>query len=485
MNVDTLAGLYMSGQYDAVVRNADTVLSTGKNGERAHRLTGLALARLGRYGEARRNIEAAMSLTPRNATITSWLPADMLHSFLSATPDFSWVSYQLAITAFNKGQLDEAVTRATTLVQDAEAPQPIRSAAVELLCEFHRRRLPLKDAVEAIEQALDQATAFIEIPAAGLFRGAIAYERGDLDIAEASLSVVAGEASAGLVERVKPAEGAATFRAHLQRPSGALQLYFRWRGRQSVVDPVKPTIHDRLVILCAAEGRDVAVLASSFMASVLHHCGDVIVHLHIVNPTDESTAVLADLRTQVPWLRVSTSSEAFAFSAPQPYYAAVRYLIAPEILALYKLPVVVVGIDSVFVKSPSAGLAALAGTDIALMRSPRDRLEYPWTKIATRCAYFAPFAGAFSYLADVGRFFWDVYDPAGKKNCTWIDRNALQYAAAASESGRIRIGDLGRASLDKTIETRSAMEQKQDFGKRMNARYPLSGLQKRRAAPQK
>ena len=198
MNVDTLAGLYMSGQYDAVVRNADALLSTGKNGERAHRLTGLALARLGRYGEARRNIEAAMSLTPRNATITSWLPADMLHSFLSATPDFSWVTYQLAITAFNKGQLDEAVARATTLVQDAEAPQPIRSAAVELLCEFHRRRLPLKDAVEATEQALDQATAFIEIPAAGLFRGAIAYERGDLDIAEASLSVVAGEVSAGL-----------------------------------------------------------------------------------------------------------------------------------------------------------------------------------------------------------------------------------------------------------------------------------------------
>jgi hypothetical protein len=479
LNVDALVNLYTSGKYDSVVRFSADLPADGRSHERAFRVAGLSLIRLGRYAEARRKIETAMALCPRTAVIRSWLPREMLQSLLADAPDFGWATYQLAIVAFENREFDAAVTLASALADDDAAP--IRSAAVELLCELHRRRLPRRDAVGEIARTLDRASAHVGAPTAALFRGIIAYESDDLDGAEAAFAVVAADTTTGLADRIKAAQGAATFRTRLHNPSAAQALYFGRRTRQSMEDLAEVRGDDRVVVLCAADGRYFALFAQSFVASVLHRCGDTIIHVHIVNPTPESAATLEGIRRQVTWARISTSTEIVDFAAPRPYYATARFLIAPEILAAYRLPVISADIDAVFVKSPRAGLDQLAGADVGVKFNPVDRLEYPWTKVFATYAYFAPFAGAFEYLSEVGRYFWDNYDPSGKKGCWWIDQNALLYAAVAAKAGRVRVRDLGRTAVDKIVEANQPMEQKQEFIRRVSARYPLQDLQKRRA----
>jgi len=482
LNVDALVTLYVDGKYDTVVKISDELPADNKGHERAFRVAGLSLIRLGRYEEARRKIETAMALAPQTSTIRSWLPPEMLQSFLADAPGFGWATYQLAILAFENRDFASAVKLASTLVDDKATSDPIRSAAVEMICDLHRRQLPCWEAVREIGQLLDRAGAHVAAPTAALFRGIIAYANDDPDGAEAAFSVVAADTTTGLADRMKAAQGATTFHTRLQNPLSAHKRYVDWRQRQSITDLVEPARGDRFIILCAADGRYFALFAQSFIASALHRCGDTIIHMHIVNPTAESAATLQAIRRQIPWARISTSTEVVDFSAPRPYYATARFLIAPEVLAAYKLPLVSADIDAVFVKSPLGGLHQLANADVGVKFNPLDRLEYPWTKVFATYAYFAPFAGAFEYLFNVGKYFWDTYDPSGKKNCWWIDQNALLYSCTRAKPGRVRVRDLGSTAVDKIVEANQPMEQKQDFIKRVSARYPLQDLQKHRAA---
>ena len=481
MNVDALVSLYVSGKYDAVIKVAEELAPDNRGHERAFRVAGLSLIRLGRYGEARRKIETAMVLSPQTSTVRSWLPRELLQSLLTDAPDFGWAMYQLAVLAFENRDFASAMTLTSALVDDAETPAPLRSAAVEILCELYRRQLPWRDAAREIEHTLDRTAAHVAAPTAALFRGAMAYANGNSDGAEAAFSVVAADATAGVVERIKAARGVATFRTRLQEPAAAQKAFFDWRRRQSMADLAEPTPSDRFVLLCAADGRYVAMFAQSFIASALHQCGDTIIHMHIINPTAESAAALQAIRRQIPWVRISTSTETVDFPAPRPYYATARFLIAPEVLAAYKLPLIAADIDVAFVKSPLAGVRQIGNTDVGIKFNPSDRLEYPWIKVLATCTYFAPFASAFEYLADVGKYFWDNYDPVGRKKCWWINRNALLYASTGAKQTRLRICDLAGTALDKVVEGSRPTEQKQDFIKRVSGRYSLQGLQKRRA----
>lgn len=482
MNVDALVSLYVSGKYDAVIQVSEELATDNKGHERAFRVAGLSLIRLGRYEEARRKIETAMVLSPQTSTVRSWLPQELLQSLLTDAPDFGWAMYQLAILAFDNRDFASAMKLASTLVDDDETPTPLRSAAVELLCELQRRQMPGREAIREIERILDRTATQVAAPTAALFRGVIAYEKGDVADAEAAFSIVAADATTGVTDRIKAAQGVATFRTGLRNPSAAHKLFFDWRRRQSITDLAEPTRDDRFVLLCAADGRYFAMFAQSFVASALHRCGDAIIHMHIINPTAESAAALQAIRREIPWARISTSTETVNFTAPRPYYAMARFLIAPEVLAAYKLPLIATDIDVVFVKSPLAGVRELANADVGIKLNPLDRLEYPWIKVLSTCAYFTPFAGAFDYLSEVGRYFWDSFDPTGKKNCWWINHNALLYARARAAQGRVRIRDLAGTAIDKIVEVNQPTEQKQDFIKRVSARYPLQDLQKRRAA---
>ncbi len=482
MNVDALVALYASGKYESIAKISGDLPAGERSHERAFRVAGLSLVRLGRYAEARQHIETAMVMCPRTSTVRSWLPKEVLQSFQEHAPEFAWTTYQLAAVALENRDVDAVASLGWSLVDDEAAPGEIRSAAVELICEAYRRQLPREAAAAEIERTLDRAAASVRAPAAALFRGVVAYGNGDIVDAEAAFAAVGADTATGLCDRIPAAQGAATFRARLRDPSAAHQRYFDARARQAMVGPVDIGADDRFVVLCAAEGGDVALHAQTLIASALHRCGDTVVHVHTINPTPASAATLDGIRHQVPWARISTSVEKVDPGTPQPRGAMARFLVAPLVLGAYKLPVLPIEITAVVARSPRAALRQLAGVDIAVKTNLQERLEYPWTAFGAAAAYFAPFAAAFEHLAEMGKCFWDSCGPSGGQSGRWIDRNALAYATAVMRGRRVRIGELGRSDFDRMTEAARPGERKQDFIGRMSARYPLADLRNRRAA---
>ncbi|TXL69899.1 hypothetical protein FHP25_36935 [Vineibacter terrae] len=481
MNVDALVALYASGKYESIAKISGDLSAGERSHERAFRVAGLSLVRLGRYAEARQHIETAMAMCPRTSTVRSWLPKDVLQSFQAHAPEFAWTTYQLAAVALENRDVAAVTSLGWALVDDEAVPGEIRSAAVELICEACRRQLSREAAAAGIERTLDRAATSVRAPAAALFRGLVAYGKGDIADAEAAFATVGADVATGLCDRIPAAQGAATFRARLRDPSAAHQRYFDARAQQAMVRLVDIGTDDRFVILCAADGHDVALHAQTLIASALHRCGDTVVHVHTINPTPASAAALDGIRHQVPWARISSSVEAVNIGMPQPYGAMARFLVAPLVLGAYKLPVVPIQIDTVVAGSPRAALRQLAGVDLAINTNLQDRLEYPWTAFGAAPAYFTPFAAAFEHLAEMGKCFWDSDGLSGGQSWRWIDRNALAYATDVMRGRRARIGELGRNGIDRMTEAALPGERKQDFIGRMSARYPLADLRNRRA----
>lgn len=447
MDIETLLSLYARGDYGTVVVRARELTAAGPSNERVARLTGLALIRLGRYGEAIQAIERAATQQPAKSTVRSWLPRKMLQDLLAAAPTFAWARYQLALVAFEERDFDRTVALAAALAEDESAPASIRAAAPELLCEVARCRLYREHALKEIGHLLGRSENRMARPAAELFRGLIAFETGALDDAADAFAVVAADTSADLTNRVTAARGVASFRARLGNRPAARDRYFRQRSRLSMDVPMQPKQDDRVVILTAADGRHFSQVAPRFVASALERGGGAPIHIHIIDPTTESRTVLDEIRRQMPRARIGASSEVAAHPAPRPYCATARFLVAPEVLAAYALPVITVDIETTIAKSALAGLNSLAGCDVGLLIGPRSRLAYPWTRVSASVAYFSPFASSFEFLFDVGTYFWDTYDPSGKIDGWRIEQNALLYALRCAASARVRVHDLSSTAL--------------------------------------
>ncbi len=477
MDIETLLSLYARGDHEGVVARAKELTAAGRSNERMERLTGLALVRLGRYAEAIQAIERAATLQPAKSIVRSWLPREMLQALLSAAPTFAWVRYQLALVAFEERDFDLTVALAAALAEDESAPVPVRTAAPELLCEVARCRLYREHALKEIGHLLERSENRMARPAAELFRGLIAFESGALDDAADAFAVVAADSSADLTNRVTAARGVASFRARLGNRPAARDRFFRQRSELSMDVPAQPKQDDRVVILTAADGRRFSQIAPRFVASALERGGGAPIHIHIVDPTTESRTVLDEIRRQMPRATIGASSEVAGHAAPRPYDAAARFLVAPEVLAAYALPVITVDIETTIAKSALAGLDDLAGCDVGLMIGSRSRLAYPWNRISASVAYFSPFASSFEFLFDVGTYFWDAYDPSGKIDGWRIEQNALLYALNRAESARVRVRDLSSTAFAGLIDGEKPTEGKAKGPQRPAARRPSGDAQ--------
>lgn len=481
MDIETLLTLYARGDYDAVVVRAKELTADGRSHERAERLAGLALVRLGRFAEAMAAIERASALQPAKSIVRSWLPREALQALLSAAPAFAWARYQLALVAFEEQDFDLTVTLAAALAEDDGAPASLRAAVPELLCEVARCRLHREHAIREIRDLLGRSESRIARPAAELFRGLVAFETGALDEAVDAFAAVAADTSGDLPNRLSAARGVASFRGRLGNRPVARDRYFRQRSGLAMDVLVQPKQDDSVVVLTAADGRRFSRLAPSFVASAVERCGDVPIHLHVVAPTAESKTVLDEIRRRFPRARIGASSEVVNHPAPQPYYATARFLAAPEVLAAYQSPVVTVDIDAVLAKQALAGLEGLAGVDVGLMVGSRSRLAYPWTRVSASIAYFSPFAASFEFLFDVGTYFWDTYDPSGKIDGWRIEQNALLYALRRAPSARVRVGDLSSTALARLIDIDKPAKAKAKVLQRTVERRALAGAQDARS----
>lgn len=89
--------------------------------------------------------------------------------------------------------------------------------------------------------------------------------------------------------------------------------------------------------------------AVTAVAAALTDVSDATFHLHIVDPTPQLGAKIDALRAAVPSLRLGLSTETYHHTLQgygrATYYACARFVRAPEIMAHYRKPLMVVDID--------------------------------------------------------------------------------------------------------------------------------------------
>jgi glycosyltransferase involved in cell wall biosynthesis len=99
-------------------------------------------------------------------------------------------------------------------------------------------------------------------------------------------------------------------------------------------------------------------------------------HIHVVNPDAEAKDFLLGMRTNldVPlsFSKEDTDLTHFDDNQRRTYYACARYLVLPDLLTHYELPMLVADIDVLLVKSLRGFFDAARESDVGLMKFPRE-----------------------------------------------------------------------------------------------------------------
>jgi hypothetical protein len=99
-------------------------------------------------------------------------------------------------------------------------------------------------------------------------------------------------------------------------------------------------------------------------------------HIHVVNPDADAGDLLSALRANLdmPLFSSREDTEISHFDEYQrrTYYACARYLLLPELLAHYKLPILVADIDMLVVKGLRGFLDTAQKSDVGLLKFERE-----------------------------------------------------------------------------------------------------------------
>ncbi len=132
-----------------------------------------------------------------------------------------------------------------------------------------------------------------------------------------------------------------------------------------------------VVYLVGADSRYLGLFARPLAASIARSgVRRVLLHLHAVNPTPETIALLDELRSGPVSVIVSTEQAALDGldeTEQRCFYACSRFLILPDLLAMYNLPILVADIDQLVLRPPTALLSVLGDADAALLRFDNAR----------------------------------------------------------------------------------------------------------------
>lgn len=434
--------------------------------ERYARELGLCLLRLHRWSDAKEALDDAEKIDPEKAQVRSWLPADILEKARVAIPNWSWPAYQLGIIRYEERKYPEAEKEFLIAAGEANQKAPLNLSARALLADCIRRSRPKNEAISAIQKLIEKYDD-ADRPWHHLYLGLLASAEGQLSVADSHFSRLKEKP----VDVLQVSQGATTFAVE-PNPMEREVLVDLSSARKNVSD------EDQYVVFAVGDGRYIALFAEAFVGSVLHVAGDRPIHLHIINANEDSSHAISRIRSALPRLRLSVSSETVDYPLPRPYYAMSRFLLAPHLLKLVNKPLFVVDIDATLEKDIGDHMSEFRDFDVVVKMNKSMNLEFPWMQIFATSLIFMPSDGAMLFLKKLENYFWDRFDATGISNSWWIDQNALFYAhRKAQESGDCRILDFGDSSVDKAIVTNLPQESKFDFVRRMKERWPLDKVQ--------
>jgi len=158
------------------------------------------------------------------------------------------------------------------------------------------------------------------------------------------------------------------------RLDGFVSRQFGSAARRTLVPPASD---GRPIVLVGCDDVYWRRFGSDFVASFLERAGACVLHVHVVNPSEETLDALTR-RSETSGARLSFSCEVADLShlsdpARLTYFASARFVVAQDLIRQGKGPVIQVDVDSLFLDDPGAAMRAWQSWDIAIMKDGRDR----------------------------------------------------------------------------------------------------------------
>jgi hypothetical protein len=166
-------------------------------------------------------------------------------------------------------------------------------------------------------------------------------------------------------------------------------------------------IGKELFLLLGSDAGYLRRYAPALLRSIAEKSGlDAAIHFHIVNPEEDTPALMASLRAGFPQLDIRTSFERLDVEGRSrnhvnTYYAAARFIRLPELLRHYGKPALVMDIDAVFLAR--ATLLAPKGADLALRRLSGVEVD-PWNEPQASLVYVSARPQGLEFAAILRRF---------------------------------------------------------------------------------
>jgi hypothetical protein len=209
-------------------------------------------------------------------------------------------------------------------------------------------------------------------------------------------------------------------------------------GREVRFDAPARRVELRAVYAVAADSAYLRQFARPLTASLARSGGGgLLLHLHAINPDQEARSVLAELaRGPVP---IGISEEAVDLSAwdedaRRSYYSCARFLILPDLLARYTVPVLVADIDQMLLADPAPLLERTAEGDVGLMLFDNQRQNL-LSRISATLMLAAPTAGARRFAATLAAVLAEAI--AEPQRMVWhLDQAALAVTQLGTEGVR-------------------------------------------------
>ena len=184
---------------------------------------------------------------------------------------------------------------------------------------------------------------------------------------------------------------------------------------------------------------------------------DVVVHFHIINPTEETDSALRFLERGS--IRHGYSME-IRKSATRVYFASSRMLHAAVFLEAFGADIVIHDADIWFSQNPYELYRPFAASDLAMMRRPAALGYMPWRAVSAEAFYLRNTPIGRSAAADLSSIM--AYHlsriTSEHSNWWWIDQNALHFAWEYYRSQAIQFGEISYSmirAINHTFESRS------------------------------
>jgi hypothetical protein len=188
------------------------------------------------------------------------------------------------------------------------------------------------------------------------------------------------------------------------------------------------------VLVAACDPGYFTRFAPGLIASVAESGADKQgLHIHLVAPDAETLATIPALLARYPFLRVSTETGA----RDTPYYACSRFLVAPELFARYRRPLVAIDVDAEVKQPVGAALAALGPADLGWFEM-REGVPVPSLKCSACLVALADTAGSRRFLELYGRYVALML----ARGARWMVDQAGLWCLSRSRIGGFAVVDL-------------------------------------------